>query len=207
VPEKKEFKERKNKMIRPASPQALKPVTHTRLIIFVSAAISLLSGCAGLSDYGCQLQESRSKSADLATHYRLSTPLAAPAGNDQLPKGVPIKVTHYTVRFNVEQIQPCTTLSIIKEVVLQRNADTDILLKETREFYAEDGTLITSLTEDLTSQLARSGEYAAVTPLPIPRSAPAGKYRIVSKLTQERKSDKKSLLLSAAEAVFSIIPR
>lgn len=163
-----------------------------------------LSGCAGLSDYACTLQESRAQSSDLSTHYRYS---GSAAGGGQPPRGMSVKVTHYSVALNVDRIAPCTTLSIIKEIRLLRTAQSNIQIRETREFYAEDGTLIASLTEDLTSQLGRSGQYSAVTPLPIPRAAPPGRYLITSRLTLERKGERRTQLLSAAEASFSIIPR
>lgn len=182
----------------------LKTATHLHRLIVLSTCLSWLSGCAGLSDYACTLQESRAQSSDLATYYRYNAP---PDGDTQLPKGTPVKATHYTVAFNVERIEPCTTLSIIKEITLLRGSDNTILIKETREFYAEDGTLITSLSEDLTHQFGRSGQYTAVTPLPIPRAAPAGRYRIISRLTLERRGEKRVQLLSAAEASFSIISR
>lgn len=184
--------------------QESKTAAHLHRFALVTACLSWLSGCAGLSDYACTLQESRAQSSDLATHYRYTAP---PEANGQAPKGTSVKATHYTVAFNVERIEPCTTLSIIKEITLLRGADSDNLIKETREFYAEDGTLITSLTEDLTSQLGKSGHYTAVTPLPIPRTAPAGRYLIISRLTLERKGDKRTQLLSAAETSFRIIPR
>ncbi len=184
--------------------QELTTATHLHRVVLVTTCLFWLSGCAGLSDYACTLQESRAQSSDLATQYRYTAP---PEGTGQLPKGTSIKATHYTVAFNVERIEPCTTLSIIKEITLLRGADRNLLIKETREFYAEDGTLITSLTEDLTSQLGKSGQYTAVTPLPIPRSAPAGRYLIISRLSMERKGDKRVQLLSAAEASFRIIPR
>ncbi len=182
----------------------LKTAAHLLRIIVLGTCLSWLSGCAGLSDYACTLQESRAQSSDLATHYRYTAP---PDGNAQLPRGTPVKATRYTVAFNVERIEPCTTLSIIKEITLLRGTDNNIVIKETREFYAEDGTLITSLSEDLTSQFGRSGQYTAIVPLPIPRKAPAGHYRIVSRLSLEHKGDKRTQLLSAAEASFAITPR
>lgn len=167
----------------------------------------LLTSCASLSDRGCEMQESRARTADLSTHYLPSTPQAGQNSDGLLPKGVPIKAMHYAVGFNVTQIEPCTTLSIIKKLTVQRSVDTDISIKETREFYAEDGTLIAALTEDITRQFPKSGTYTAVTPLPIPRAAPAGKYVIVSKLTLERSGEKRPLLLSTARASFRIVAR
>ncbi len=182
----------------------LKNTTRLYHFVVLGACLSWLSGCAGLSDYACTLQESRAQSSDLATHYRYTAP---PDGNTQLPRGTSVKVTRYSVTFNVERIEPCTTLSIIKEITLLRGSDNNIVIKETREFYAEDGTLIATLSEDLTSQFGRSGPYTAVVPLPIPRKAPAGRYRILSRLTLEHRGDKHTQLLSAAEASFAITPR
>ena len=177
---------------------------HLRRAFFLTICLSLLSGCAGLSEYACKLQESRAQSADLATHYRYTAPVE---GNGKLSRGTSVKVMYYMVSFNVGRIEPCTSLSIIKEITLLRASDNSIQIRETREFYAEDGTLITSLTEDLTRQLDRSGQYTAVTPLPIPRAAPPGKYRILSRMTLEHKGDRRSQLLSTTEASFNILPR
>ena len=185
-------------MIRSKLPAVIFPV------VLVSAILSL-NGCASLSNRGCEMQEARARTADLSTHYRPSTPQAGQNSDGQLPKGVPAKAMHYAVAFNVAQVEPCTTLSIIKKLTLQKSADTDISIKETREFYAEDGTLITSLTEDITTQFPKSGTYVAETPLPIPRGAPAGKYLIVSKVTLERSGEKRPLLLSTARASFRIV--
>ena len=188
-----------NRMIGQTLPAPALPV------VLLSALLLSLTGCASLSDRGCEMQEARARTADLSTHYRPSTPQAGQNSGGPLPKGVPMKAMHYAVGFNVAQIEPCTTLSIIKKLTLQKSADTDILIKETREFYAEDGTLITSLTEDITTQFPKSGTYAAVTPLPIPRAAPIGKYLIVSKLTLERSGEKRPLLLSTARASFTLL--
>ena len=190
-----------NRMIRQKLPAAALPV------VLLSTLLSLLAGCASLSDRGCKMQEARARTADLSTPYRPSTPQVGQNSDGQLPKGVPVKAMHYAVGFNVAQIEPCTTLSIIKKLTLQKSADTDMSIKETREFYAEDGTLITSLTEDITTQFPKSGTYAAVTPLPIPRAAPPGKYLIVSKLILERSGEKRPLLLSTARASFRIVAR
>ena len=181
--------------------------TATLPAALLCISLSFVTGCATLSDRGCAMQEARARSADLSTHYRPSTPQAGQNSDGPLPKGVPMKAMHYAVGFNVAQVEPCTTLSIIKKLTLQKSTDTDMSIKETREFYAEDGTLITSLTEDITTQFPKSGTYAAVTPLPIPRAAPPGKYLIVSKLTLERSGEKRPLLLSTARASFRIVAR
>ena len=173
-------------------------------IILTIAFASLLSGCAVLTDYGCRLQENRAKTADLSTYYR---PANSRTTYRPLTRGVPAELKHYKVAFNVERIEPCTTLSILKELNLHRNTDPGLQFKETREFYAEDGTLITTVTEDITSQLPVSGIYSAVVPLPIPRSAPSGNYHIVSKFTVERPGERRQLLLGTTNASFYIVAR
>lgn len=184
-----------------------KSITTVFPLALLGTLLSLLTGCASLANRGCEMQEASARTTDLSTHYHPSAPQAGQNNGALLPKGIPIKATHYEVEFNVAQIEPCTTLSIIKNLVLQKNTDANLLIKETREFYAEDGTLIASLTEDISAQLPKTGTYTAVTPLPIPRTAPAGKYLIVSKLTLERSGEKKPLLLSTARASFRIVAR
>ena len=179
-------------------------VLRPHLIILTIAITSLLSGCAVLSDYGCKLQENRTKTADLSTYYR---PASSRTTYRPLTRGIPAELKHYKVAFNVERIEPCTTLSILKELNLHRNTDPGLQFKETREFYAEDGTLITSVTEEITDQLPVSGVYSAVVPLPIPRSAPPGKYHIVSKFTVERPGERRQLLLGTTNASFYIMAR
>jgi hypothetical protein len=173
----------------------------------IPGILLLLSGCATVSDYGCATEEHQARDLDLTTHYHATTPRESDPSVGLPPKGTVIEVTSYTVGFNAVRIEPCSILSITKNVTLRRGPETDIGIKETREFYAEDGVLITSVTEDVTAQFPATGGYKAVTPLPIPRSAPPGKYRILTRLTMERKSEKRSVVLAAAEAGFQIVQR
>ena len=81
------------------------------------------------------------------------------------------------------------------------------MLNEMREFYAEDGTLIATSTQDISEQVKKSGAYIATTPLPIPKSAPPGKYKIVNKLLFERRGDRRAPVpIARAEGFFYIIP-
>ncbi len=82
-----------------------------------------------------------------------------------------------------------------------------LVFKEVREFFGPDGTLIATNTEDLTAQFQTSGHYQAVTPLPIPRSAPPGRYRIVSKFTLETHDARKPVLLARVDGSFHIASR
>jgi len=181
--------------------------------IAVGAALAL-AGCAVLDRFGdeCSRYESRTKSARYNTLYK-PAPKPADAKADPrakperpLPKGVVAQVTVYKMAFDGDKIKPCSDLSIRKEIVLQRTAQPDLVLREIREFYARDGTLIATNAEDISEQLAASGVYQAVTPLPIPRSAPPGKYRIVSRLMVETKTMKKPIQLAKVEGVFHVVP-
>ncbi len=181
--------------------------------IAVGTALAL-GGCATLDMFGdeCSRYESRSKSARYNTLYK-PAPKPADAKPDArarperpLPKGVAAQVAVYKMAFDGDKIKPCSDLSIRKEIVLQRTAQTDLVLREIREFYAQDGTLIATNAEDISEQIAASGVYQAVTPLPIPRSAPPGKYRIVSRLMVETKTTKKPIPLAKVEGVFHVIP-
>lgn len=176
------------------------------------ASLLLLNACAGLEAldlFGdeCSRYESRTKSARYNTLYKpVSKPADAQAKPAKpLPKGVWAQVPVYKMSFDGDKIQPCSDLSIRKEILVQRGDQPDLIIKEIREFYAQNGTLITTNAEDISAQLASSGSYQTVTPLPIPRTAPPGKYRIVSRLTIETKAGKKVQQLAKVEGVFYVV--
>jgi hypothetical protein len=170
----------------------------------VGTAALMASGCAALTDYGCRLHETRVQTLDQSTHYRRLSSSSQTDGRP-LTRTYPAQAPIYRLTLTSEKVPPCTMLSVRKEVVLARLNDRSLIFKETREFYAEDGTLITTLIEDVSAQLKESGTYRASFPLPIPRTAPAGKYRIVSRLTLERAGERRMLPLAQAEARFQII--
>lgn len=89
----------------------------------------------------------------------------------------------YTLRGNRSVIRPCDYLYLTKDLYLLRQSNVSATLYEHREFYAADGRLIATKREDVTPQLRNTGFYTASVPLPIPKEAPAGSYRIVTKLT------------------------
>lgn len=177
--------------------------TVTRRTLFLVLLTALVGGCASPREHVCRLHEQRIQTLDQGTHYLF---LTAEVGDARLNKNTPAAALSYRLNPGVERIPPCNILTLRKELSLKRADDPKLLFKETREFYAEDGTLITSVTEDLTSQLARSGRYQADIPLPIPRVAPPGRYRVVTRLNLERLGDKRILPLAASEAWFQIVP-
>jgi len=177
--------------------------------LLVIAAVFLPSGCASFENldlFGdeCSRYESRAKSSRYNTLYKPAS--KKPADVKAAPKGVLAQVPVYKMAFDGDKIKPCSDLSIHKEIVLRRSDRPDLIFKETREFYAQDGTLIATNAEDISEQLTTSDTYQTVTPLPVPRSAPPGKYRIVSRLTVETKAGKNLLPLAKVEGVFYVVP-
>lgn len=174
------------------------------LVLIVGMILALLSGCATAPRRECQAQAAESGKMDLATHYhRASQALTF----GPLPRGVLAQAALYRISVNRSRIRPCGYLRIRKELYLRRITHADLTFTETREFFAQDGTLIASRTETLGGGLPTSGFYTATTLLPIPRSAPAGNYLIVSRLAFHRRGDRRSVRLARAEVTFTIEPR
>lgn len=121
-------------------------------------------------------------------------------------KGVYAMVRLYEVEPETAEIQPCRSLLINKRLFLQRKDDPEFVLQEHSEFYAEDGSLIVSNTQDLTQQLLHSGYYIAADELPIPEDAPPGSYRLVTKLLLSKKGRTTVFLLASAEVRYRILP-
>ena len=140
------------------------------------------------------------KTLRYATSYRIAPGESESAARNfrPLPAGEPARARHYTLRFDRDAIAPCHHLMIRKELYLQRAARLALRFQETREFYAGDGTLIAVKNEVLENQLGVTGYYLASVPLPIPQNAPAGKYRVVSKLVLQNPNGKAQLLATTS---------
>ena len=121
-----------------------------------------------------------------------------------LPAGARVVVRDYRLRVDRESVVPCGHLQLRKEIALVRAPKGALVLKEVREFYAEDGTLIVRASEDVSEQLRATGAYGGGLSLPIPARAPAGNYRIVNKLLWEGGKGK-PVLLSEAVATFRVV--
>jgi hypothetical protein len=173
-------------------------------------ALLLIAGCALFPpDDVCSQHERQTRDNKITTEYVLQQPGAGrpnPATRP-LPKNLVAQVALYKMTFDTDRAQPCTDLSIRKELVLRRLDKAVLAFKEVREFYSPDGKLIATNTEDLSAQFVKSGSYRAITPLPIPRSAPPGRYRIVSKFLLETKGSKRPTLLARVDGSFRIVPR
>jgi len=169
----------------------------------VLLVVAPLSGCVTDGQMSCDKHEARVKTIKPVTTYALAP------GNPTirtLSAGAPPQAPTYVMKFVPGFTKPCTIISIRKEVVILRSLDRNLNFSETRKFFAEDGTLITSTTQNITDQVARSGKYIATTPLPIPRNAPPGKYKIVSELQADRRGDRRLMPLARTEGYFYIIP-
>ena len=188
---------------------AINAITRPLAVLWVVVAATLASGCVTTPELACGQHEADSKALKTATQYRpvpeASRAQAARLDARNLPRGSVAQAPTYRLALEPAFIRPCTNLSVQKELWLTRAAQVDGTLRETREFYAEDGTLIAAVNEDLTAQLRNSGVYRATVPLPIPRAAPPGRYRIVSRLNLERRGGG-SVALGRAEARFCIVP-
>lgn len=173
----------------------------------VTALGILVHGCASLDNFGCDVRTQNARAAKPSTTYRPSTPRPNAAPAYSLPAGSVAQVSTYKLTFRPGFTKPCTTVTLHKDVVIQRSDEAHVMLNEVREFYAEDGTLIASASQDISGQVSKSGAYTATTPLAIPKSAPPGKYKIVSKLFFERSGERKpASLVARAEGFFYIIP-
>lgn len=179
-------------------------IRNTALLVFFAA---MLGGCASISEFSCDMHESQTRGIKPVTTYALNAPKGDETVRRALPTGSIAQVPVYKLTFKPGFTKPCTTLTLHKDVVIQRSDETNVTLNEIREFYAEDGTLITSSTQDISDQVKKSGTYVATTPLPIPKSAPPGKYKIVNKLMFERRGERRApVTIARAEGYFYIIP-
>ncbi len=185
------------------------PFTAIRLALTIGAFL-LATGCALIQPEDiCTQHERKTRENRITTQYTLQPP-----GTNRpktalrpLPRNLSAQVSLYKMSFDANRVQTCTDLSIRKELILQRLDKVALVFKEVREFFGPDGTLIATNTEDLTAQFQTSGHYQAVTPLPIPRSAPPGRYRIVSKFTLETHDARKPVLLARVDGSFHIASR
>lgn len=168
---------------------------------------AFVSGCASLNDFSCDMHETQLRGSKPVTTYTLIDTKSGEATLKSLPAGSIAQVPTYQISFKPGFTKPCTTLTLHKNVVIQRSDEAAVSLNEIREFYAEDGTLITTSTQDISGQVKRSGTYIATTPLPIPKSAPPGKYKIVNKLLFVKRGDRRApVQIARTEGYFYIIP-
>jgi len=178
-----------------------------RVSLFAILLTAMLGGCASLDEFSCDMHETQTRGSKPVTTYTLTNAKSSETALRALPAGSIAQVPTYKIRFKPGFTKPCTTLTLHKDVVVLRSDEGAVTLNEIREFYAEDGTLIATSTQDISGQVKKSGSYIATTPLPIPKSAPPGKYKIVNKLLFERRGDRRSpVQIARAEGFFYIVP-
>ncbi len=175
-------------------------IKHPLPCLFVISTI-LLAGCATNPGEKVSCNNPGTKSA---ARYLPLEPVHD-KNYPSLPAGVAAATRAYTLKVNTAQLRPCGTLVMQKDVFLQRSNDPTLVLKEIREFYAQDGTLIAKQSEDVTAQLPNTGMYRGSLTLPIPALAPAGRYHIVSKLVLQKKNKKIPVVLGWADTSFQIM--
>lgn len=174
------------------------------LLIFVVLA---LPGCVTVFAPDCARFKQEEKATNYETRYRYSEHDTATeeVNYRALPKPRRAAARLYKVRLSDDRISVCSHLDIHKNLYIERNAKRGMVLEQIREFYTNGGQLIAAKREDVTAQLARSGHYYASVPLPIPEGAPAGKYRIVSKLVVRSKRGAREEILARATAAFEVV--
>lgn len=182
-------------------------VSSRNASLLVLLLSGLLGSCASIQDFSCDMHESQSRGVKPFTTYTL---IATPKGSREpeiLPAGSVTQAPVYKISFKPGFTKPCTTLILHKEVTIRRSGEPGLVMNEIREFYAENGTLITTATQDISDQVKKSGRYIATTPLPIPKTAPPGKYKIVSRLMYERHGRRQAPIeITRADGAFYIIP-
>jgi adenylate kinase family enzyme len=182
-------------------------VTVTRTLMLITAGIVVALPVE--ASWLCKYYTWRNDNVRYRTVLEYSTKQTRLAQQQYAPlpdKGAYAIVRLYEIQPEATEIQPCRNLMINKRLFLQRKDDPEFVLRERSEFYAEDGTLIVSNTQDLTQQLLHSGYYTAADELPIPEDAPPGSYRLVTKLLLSKKGRAKVFLLASAEARYRILP-
>jgi hypothetical protein len=182
-------------------------ILHTDRL-FVIALITALTGCVSVPPPAdCDRFAVDSKQLMYQTKYTFSEQKTARYAKDHraLPASTPAAAPVYKLDIEKDVVRVCSHLALQKELFLQRGGD-GITIEETREFYAQDGALIASKTENLSPQLKKSGFYVATVPLPVPEKAPPGQYRVVSKLTL-KKPGGKAIILAEASDSFSVIAK
>lgn len=170
----------------------------TCLYLALAAAVAL-AGCATVDPGVCARFDTARASTSYDTSYRYSIEDTRNAERSfrRAAGSSPVTVRWYTLRLSAHEVGRCEHLYLYKDVFLERRSG-QIMIEEQREFYTAEGKLVATKKEDLTAQLERRGYYVASVPLPIPEAAPAGRYRIVTRLVWKRPAGKDKVLATAS---------
>lgn len=165
------------------------------------AGIALFNGCATVPPESCEQFEQTRRTLRYDTVYRYSPADTQSAAKNFAPprRSEPVTARWYTLRTNRPQIRACDHLFLTKDLYLLRSETASFTLHEQREFYTADGRLIATKREDVTNQLKSSGFYSASVALPIPKEAPPGAYRIITRLIAKLPEGDRTLATTSAE--------
>lgn len=119
-----------------------------------------------------------------------------------LPAGQ-VRVLQYRLTVRPDQGQPCGSLVLAKQLTILRGPGP-LHLVEVRNFYTH-GRLVANHRAFIGRQIPDSGAYQAQLTLPIPGSAPFGRYQVVS-LLYARWGAGPSRLIAQSRTAFSVGP-
>lgn len=178
-------------------PRSARPGRDASWALGLVALAFLASGCApGVRPTDCK--SAKVTSTPYQASHRVKSTAPAPTRH---ATGIGV----YRLRAAQNRVQHCTALTIRKELWIERQ-DPSVSLAETREFFAEDGTLIARTTDDVSAQLPRTGGYEAKLEVPVPSGAPAGRYRLVSRLVAPNPRGR-ATTLAHSDIEFVVEPR
>lgn len=172
--------------------------------VVLATSVLALVGCAATApkENLCADYDSRVRNMRTTTTYaRTDEPVSATR-----KIGTSVRVTDFHLSSRVNTVRPCQVLVLNKQLVLHARNPAKLPITEVREFYAENGTLITTRSDNLRGQFPTAGQYKGEAAIPIPPGAPAGKYRILVRLTSDGAGGRKGVNLATAETSFVILP-
>ena len=152
---------------------------------------------------GCAVEPERAVRCDASAPERpayewvaATTAHASPATSGML------RVIRYRLTIPDKTVVPCDEVRLQKELTVATPPEARAGVWEIQDLFAGNGTFIVRRSEDVSSQLARSGRYRRTIVLPVPATTPAGRYRVVTRLVV--KQNGRELPLANATAEFRV---
>jgi len=179
-------------------------------IALISSLGLLGAGCASVFAPDCARYEEARKHADYTPRYQHSDAKTRALADEVKPlpgKALAAAPLYKAVPSN-GSVRQCTDLTVRKELFLQRSVRAkSLIVEETREIFTVGGKRVASRVIDLSDQLTQAGYYTSREILPIPEATPAGRYRIVNRLTYRTRAKAKPALLARTTLEFEVPPR
>lgn len=163
-------------------------------------AVSLAATLIGCVPLPPNTQHPRARICTVGTAW--STAYASTRLLGALPTGQ-VRVLRYSATVHPDQGRRCGSLLLAKQLTILRGPGP-LRLVEVRDFYIH-GRLVAQHRAFISRQIPDSGAYKAQLTLPIPGSAPFGRYQVVS-LLYARWGAGPSRLLAQARTAFSVGP-